>query len=75
MEITVFYMHALRPVLVPVLLILAVAKFALVAMFFMHLQYDSWMLSALFVFPLFIATVLLAAMLMLFLYLSRHPGI
>lgn len=75
MELTVFYVPSLGPVLVPVLLILAAAKFALVAMFYMHLKYDGSMLSAFFVFPLFIATVLLAAMLMLFAYLSRHPGI
>ena len=33
MEVTVFYVHALRPVLVPLLLVLAAAKFVLVAMF------------------------------------------
>ena len=38
MEITVFYVHALRPVLVPVLIVLGAAKFALVAMFYMHLE-------------------------------------
>ncbi len=51
MEITVFYVHALRPVLVPVLIVLAAAKFALVAMFYMHLKYDGWLLTGVFVFP------------------------
>ena len=72
MEITVFYVHPLRPVLVPVLLVLAAAKFALVAMFYMHLKYDGWLLTGVFVFPLLAATVLLAALLMLFAYLSHH---
>ena len=72
MEITVFYVPALKAVLVPVLLILAAAKFALIAMFFMHLKYDSWELSGIFVFALAIATVLLVALLMLFAYLSHH---
>jgi cytochrome c oxidase subunit 4 len=72
MEITVFYVPALKAVIVPVLLILAAAKFALIAMFFMHLKYDSWMLSGVFVFPLMIAAVLLVALLMLFAYLSHH---
>jgi cytochrome c oxidase subunit IV len=72
MEITVFYVPALKAVLVPVLLILAAAKFALIAMFFMHLRYDSWTLSGMFLFPLIIATVMLVAMLMLFAYLSHH---
>ena len=72
MEITVFYVPALKAVIVPVLLILAAAKFALIAMFFMHLRYDSWTLSGMFLFPLIIATVMLVAMLMLFAYLSHH---
>ncbi|HKN00008.1 MAG TPA: cytochrome C oxidase subunit IV family protein [Candidatus Binataceae bacterium] len=72
MEITVFYVPALRAVIVPVLLILAAAKFALIAMFFMHLKYDSWMLSGVFIFPLIAAAVLLTALLMLFAYLSHH---
>ena len=72
MEITVFYVHALRPVLVPVLIVLAAAKFALVAMFYMHLRYDGWLLTGVFVFPLMIATVLLISLILLFTYLSHH---
>ena len=72
MEVTVFYVHALRPVLVPVLIVLAAAKFALVAMFYMHLKYDGWLLSAIFMFPLLAAMILLAALIMLFAYLSHH---
>lgn len=72
MEITVFYVHALRPVLVPLLLVLAAAKFALVVMFYMHLKYDAWLLTGVFVFPLIIATVLLVSLILLFAYLSHH---
>jgi cytochrome c oxidase subunit IV len=72
MEVTVFYVHALRPVLVPVLLVLAAAKFALVAMFYMHLKYDDWLLTGVFVFPLIIATILLISLILLFTYLSHH---
>ena len=72
MEITVFYVPALKTVIVPVLLILAAAKFALIAMFFMHLKYDSWTLSGIFIFPLTIAALLAASLLMLFAYLSHH---
>lgn len=74
MELTVFYVSALKPVLVPLLLILAAAKFALVAMFYMHLRYDRWMLSTIFIFPLIMATALLVSLLLLFLYLSHHAG-
>ena len=72
MEITVFYVHALRPVLVPVLIVLGAAKFALVAMFYMHLKYDGWLLTGLFVFPLMIASILLIALILLFAYLARY---
>ena len=41
-------------------------------MFFMHLKYDSWELSGIFMFPLIIATVMLVSLLMLFAYLSHH---
>ncbi len=72
MEITVFYVPALKTVIVPVLLVLAAAKFALIAMFFMHLKYDSWTLSGIFIFPLFIAAFMLASLMMLFAYLAHH---
>ncbi len=72
MEVTVFYVHALRPVLVPLLLILSAAKFALVAMFYMHLRYDGTLVSGIFIFPLAIATFLLITLVLLFGYLSHH---
>jgi cytochrome c oxidase subunit IV len=75
MEITVFYVHALRPVLVPVLIVLAAAKFALVAMFYMHLKYDGWLLTGVFVFPLVIATILMISLILLFTYLSHHMSV
>ena len=72
MEVIVSSVHALGPVMVPVLLILAAAKFALIAMFFMHLKYETWFLSGVFGFALTIATVLLVSLMLLFLYLSHH---
>ena len=74
MEISVFYIDALKPVLVPVLLALAAAKFLLIAMFFMHLRHDSWELTSAFVFPIAMAAVLLVALILLFGYLSHHPA-
>jgi cytochrome c oxidase subunit IV len=69
MELTVFYVRALKPVLVPVLLILSAAKFSLVAMFYMHLRYDSRILTGVFAFFLVIALTLVLALLMLLTYL------
>jgi cytochrome c oxidase subunit 4 len=72
MEITVAYVHALRPVMVPILVILAIAKFALIAMFFMHLRYEKWFVNTVFIFPLAIAVGVFVSLMGLFLYLSHH---
>jgi len=63
-----------RPVLNEVLIVLSAAKFALVAMFFMHLKQDSRIFRGLFIFPLIIAAVVILALLGLFSYLRLlHP--
>lgn len=69
-------MHDLvQPMLNEVLIILSAAKFALVAMFYMHLKQDSRIFSGLFVFPLIIATVVIVALILLFSYLrALHPA-
>jgi cytochrome c oxidase subunit 4 len=40
LEVWVFYLPAMRSMLVPVLVVLSGAKFALVVMFYMHLKFD-----------------------------------
>jgi cytochrome c oxidase subunit 4 len=55
LEFACIYIGAVRPVLVPILLVLSALKFALVVLFFMHLNYDSRVLTTLFVGPLVIA--------------------
>jgi len=57
--------QALQPFFVPVLLLLSAAKFALVAMFYMHLKQDHRLFSGVFVFPLIIAIVVIAALIVL----------
>jgi caa(3)-type oxidase subunit IV len=66
MEVAVFYIHALAPVLVPVLILLALAKFALVALFYMHLRFDHVWFSYLFLAPLLIMTGLAVLLLWIF---------
>jgi len=65
LEVGVIYIRLLTPIIVPLLLVMAAAKFALVVMFFMHLRYDPRPLSGLFVGPLVIATVLALAVIAL----------
>jgi cytochrome c oxidase subunit IV len=59
---------SIRPFFVPVLLLLSAFKFALVAMFYMHLKQDNRLFSGLFVFPLIIATVVILAVIALMAY-------
>ena len=57
---------AIEPIVVPILLILSAIKFALVAMFYMHLKQDGKLLSGLFVFPIILALAIAAALISLF---------
>ncbi len=66
LEVAVFYMPQMHPVLVPVLLTLSALKFTLVAMWYMHLKFDHRLFSWLFVTPMFIAALVIIALLKLF---------
>ena len=65
-EVMVFYLEALRPVIAPVLITLSASKFVLVASFFMHLKYDGRVLRWLFAGPLFVAIAIIVAMMALY---------
>ena len=41
LEVGVIYIRRLTPIIVPLLLVMSIAKFTLVVMFFMHLKYDN----------------------------------
>jgi heme/copper-type cytochrome/quinol oxidase subunit 4 len=60
--------EAIKPFFVPLLLLLSAAKFALVAMFYMHLKQDSKLFTSVFVFPLIIATVVIVSLMILMAY-------
>ena len=72
MELTVYYVHSLQPVLVPILLLLAIAKFVLVAGFYMHLHYDQKIYTIFFGFPLILAVFIAIALILLFSALGSH---
>jgi cytochrome c oxidase subunit IV len=58
----------IEPIVVELLIVLSAAKFVLVAMFYMHLKQDPRLLANLFVMPLLIAAVIIAALIILFQY-------
>ena len=67
-EVAVYYVDALRPALVPVLITLSIVKFVLVVGYFMHLKFDPRLLSGLFVFGLVIALAVFMGLGALFQY-------
>jgi len=67
--------HAIQPFFIPLLLFLSAIKFALVAMYYMHLKNDSKLFSGVFVFPLIIAAVVVVALIALFAYNARISGL
>ena len=75
-EVAIFYMPAMKPWLVPLLLFLSALKFGLVAMFYMHLKFDSPVFTWLFVFPMAIAAAVILALMLLFGAIARfHTGV
>ena len=66
-EVWVYYTpFSKTPLFVPTLLIMSVAKFTIVVMFYMHLKYDHKLFRALFTGPLTIAMATLISLLFLF---------
>jgi cytochrome c oxidase subunit 4 len=62
MEFSAIYIRQLTPILIPLLVVMSAAKFALVVLFFMHLRYDSRALSFIFAGTLTIAVVIALAL-------------
>ena len=65
-EVGVFYITALGKGIIPVLAVLSIAKFALVAMFYMHLRYEHKLFTTLFFAGLALAVAVVFALIALF---------
>jgi len=74
LEVMVFFLPSVQPVLVPLLLVLMAAKFALVVLFFMHLKFDANVFSGLFVGPLVIAAAIIISMIFLYIHYAPAAG-
>jgi cytochrome c oxidase subunit IV len=70
-EVAVFYVPALHPFLVPILLTLSAVKFAIVAMWYMHLKFDPRLYSWVFVVPMVFAAAIILALMWL---MAAHRG-
>ena len=65
-EVGIFYLEWLRYTIIPILFVLSAGKFALVAMFYMHLKFDHKLFTYLFVGGFILATLVISALLFLF---------
>ena len=71
-EVGVYYVPSLKFMLVPTLLVLSTVKFSIVAMFYMHLKFDSRLFSVVFVLPLIVAAIVALALMGLFGHFVHH---
>jgi cytochrome c oxidase subunit 4 len=65
-EVAIYYIEALEGLLVPLLIFFSFIKFILVALWFMHLRFDSRLFRRLFVTGIVLAFVVFAIVLMIF---------
>ncbi|MGI9079673.1 MAG: cytochrome C oxidase subunit IV family protein [Acidimicrobiales bacterium] len=70
-EVAVYYISALKDLLVPILLTFAIVKFSVVVAFFMHLRFDSRLFRRLFVLGLALAIFVFTIVLTTFHFWSR----
>ncbi len=66
LEVYAYTLEAIKPILVPVLLVLSASKFVLVVGFYMHLRFDHPLFTGVFGFGLFVAASIITALLFLF---------
>jgi cytochrome c oxidase subunit 4 len=73
-EVAIYYVPALRGILVPTLLLFSAVKFAIVVGYYMHLKFDAVIYSRLFLGPLTIAGLMVIALMLLFGHFIDHTG-
>lgn len=69
-EVWAYTFEPIKPILVPVLLVLSACKFVMVVGFFMHLKFDHPLFTGVFGFGLAVAGSVITALLFLF---SQYP--
>jgi cytochrome c oxidase subunit 4 len=65
-EVGLFYLEFLGHGIIPILVLLSASKFILVAMYYMHLKFDSPIFSTMFVIGLIVAAGIVLALMALF---------
>lgn len=65
-EVAIYYVPAMRPVLVPILLALSALKFGIVVAFYMHLKFDAKLFTKFFIAFMLLAGLVITALMALF---------
>jgi cytochrome c oxidase subunit 4 len=73
-EVAIYYIPALFDVIVPLLLAFAVIKFIFVAMYFMHLKFDSKVFRRFFLIGIVLALTIFAVVLAIFFLALNGPA-
>ncbi len=74
-EVAVYYVPALEDFLVPMLVVFATIKFIMVALYFMHLKFDSKIFRRFFVTGIVLAFFVFTVVLVLFVFGPAAPGL
>ena len=65
-EVAILYIDSLKGLIIPIFVVMSTVKFAMVAMFYMHLKFDNKLFTLFFVSGLALATGVIFALLVLF---------
>ncbi len=74
LEVGIYYIEALRAVIVPFLAVFAIIKFYLVATWFMHLRFDSRLFRRLFITGIVVAFAVFTVVLVIFFFSLGGPA-
>ncbi|MDQ3915557.1 MAG: cytochrome C oxidase subunit IV family protein [Actinomycetota bacterium] len=74
LEVAVYYIEAIEDILVPLLLAMAVVKFIMVALYFMHLKFDSHVFRRFFLIGIVLAIVIFGVVLWMFFTALSGPA-
>ncbi|MDQ4024654.1 MAG: cytochrome C oxidase subunit IV family protein [Actinomycetota bacterium] len=74
LEVGVYYIEAIEGILVPILLAMAVVKFIMVALYFMHLKFDSRVFRRFFLIGIVLALVIFGIVLWMFFTAMNGPA-
>lgn len=71
-EVAIFYIPQIKPILIPTLAVLSAAKFLIVVLFYMHLKFDSAVFRRVFFAPLVLAVLVVTGLVILFKVLPAY---